>query len=557
MPKLSRARPAPSRAPYSRPSTRATRPRSQERRGRVRAERPAVQPGQVGRLRRLPAHLRQVLGEQARQPRRGCGPGAPAARPARRRPARRAARRPARRGARSGTPPPSASPPGAPGRRSSPATSRAALRPARLKALDALTTATAARSAPARYGVKDAPGRVSGPWISSLTTSGAVGAHDVVERVELGRRPDPPGGLCGLHSSTARAPGGERPVDAGQVQLAVDERHLDGEPPALGQHGGEGGVDRRADHHARTGRRQPRQRLADADHDVGHRPAALRVDRPAPPAGREAGERGRQQRRGGVAGVVVLQRPQQRLAHRLGQRHVELGHPRGQHVRRVRPPLDALPPAQRATRVRASKSGVTPPSLPPHAPQPRPPGGEGRGCGARSVRAGRPPAVARPPPTGRPAGADDQGCSSTPSARRVAHDERDAPVGRGSAERAAEPAQHVRRPGRPGRADGHPERRRGHVSVGRAADRPGLGGHALRRCRPARPRRRRPAALVDDGVVEQLGRAVGEPAEVGLDREHDRVAAADGLVESAAVPPSSSAPLAKPGHLPVGASAGG
>jgi hypothetical protein len=87
-----------------------------------------------------------------------------------------------------------------------PATSSAALSPARLKALEALTTATASRSPAPRYGANVAPGSVSGAWISSLTTTAPCGRTTSSSAWSSAAVQTRPVGLCGLDSSTALAP---------------------------------------------------------------------------------------------------------------------------------------------------------------------------------------------------------------------------------------------------------------------------------------------------------------------------------------------------------------
>jgi len=157
--------------------------------------------------------------------------------------------------------------------------------------------------------------------------------------------------------------GAERRIDAGQVERALaGQRHRHDPAPVLDGHREERVVHGRAHDDAVAGGREVPQRLVDADHHVGHRPAPAHVDRPAPPAGREAGERRREPVGVRVAGVAVVQRCAQHPGDGRRQRHVELGHPQRQHVRLDLAPLRAAPSAQVGERQRVEVGHAQTPS---------------------------------------------------------------------------------------------------------------------------------------------------------------------------------------------------
>ena len=178
----------------------------------------------------------------------------------------------------------------------------------------------------------------------------AVPAGELGHRPQLVQRPHPAERVVrGAEQVRPRAGAerGRQPVEVeGPAGAVPGERHLDHPAPGLRQVDEERRVDGRVDHHRAAGLAGRPQHLDDADHDVRDQVHVRRVDGPAVPLRDERGEGRRQRPRLGVAEVAGLDRVVQGALHRVRERDVQLGHERGQHVRRVRHPLGAAPPAQ-------------------------------------------------------------------------------------------------------------------------------------------------------------------------------------------------------------------
>ena len=195
------------------------------------------------------------------------------------------------------------------------------------------------------------PGKASGPWISSAITHAPCAASE--------REPPPapraarpgPSGCAGCRAAArARPPRTPRrarrsrarspPAAAPRPRAA---RRARCRRSTADRHGG-------VDDHAVARRRQYQQQLLDADHHVAHQ------RRPAPdrPSSRAAAPRSPRTPSSSpstspdVAEVAELDRRAQRGLDRRRELEVHLGHPRRQHVRRVRRPLLAAALAAQA-----------------------------------------------------------------------------------------------------------------------------------------------------------------------------------------------------------------
>ena len=107
-------------------------------------------------------------------------------------------------------------------------TTCAHIRPATLNAFEAEVTAkprSRAASLASRNGVKPAPGRVSGAWISSASTQAPWRAADSASAASCSGAGIVPVGLCGLQSTIARAPAAK----ARSIPSTSSSR-----PPAIG-----------------------------------------------------------------------------------------------------------------------------------------------------------------------------------------------------------------------------------------------------------------------------------------------------------------------------------
>ena len=81
----------------------------------------------------------------------------------------------------------------------------ASFKPARLKALEAEVTAPP-REETVSHGTNSTPGNTSGPWISSEITHAPCSSAAAAIATSSARVGTRPVGLCGLQSSSARAP---------------------------------------------------------------------------------------------------------------------------------------------------------------------------------------------------------------------------------------------------------------------------------------------------------------------------------------------------------------
>ncbi len=120
------------------------------------------------------------------------------------------------------------------------------------------------------------------------------------------------------------------------------ERCLDHPPVQVGDERVERRVHRRVDDHRVAGPGDQLEHLDDAQHHVGHECRALRGQVvPAPPLARERGQGLGVGGAGGGAGVPEFHGAGDGADHGSGERHVHLGHPQRQDVRRVGAPLHA------------------------------------------------------------------------------------------------------------------------------------------------------------------------------------------------------------------------